>query len=43
MDRQLAGRQLSGYIPTSTPMTLGTVLVLGVGAYLAYKYLYKKK
>ena len=42
MNRQLAGRELSGYIPAATPMTLGTVVVLGVGAYMLYKYLYKK-
>lgn len=34
---------LSGYFPTSTPMKLGTVVVLGVGAYMLYKYFNKKK
>ena len=33
---------LSGYFPTTTPMKLGTVVVLGIGAYMVYKYLYKK-
>lgn len=42
MNRQLAGRQLNGYLPTTAPMTLGTVVVLGIGAYLAYKYFHKK-
>jgi hypothetical protein len=42
MNNQLAGRELGGYFPTTTPMKLGTVVVLGIGAYMLYKYLYKK-
>jgi hypothetical protein len=41
MQRNTHGN-LSGYIPSTTPMTLGTVVVLGIGAYMVYKYLYKK-
>ena len=43
MNNQLAGRELGGYFPASTPIKLGTVVVLGVGAYMLYKYFHKKK
>ena len=42
MQRNTHGNLAGGYFPAATPMTIGTVVVLGVGAYMLYKYLKKK-